>query len=49
VGGKTGAIGAGDNQITLISTAGSARWPRLSKAEVAGRLTGKIVNYFKVH
>ena len=38
----TGIMGGSENDVTLISKAGSEDWPRMGKAQVAARLAEKI-------
>lgn len=38
----TGIMGGTENEVTLITEAGEESWPRMGKAEVAGRLAARI-------
>ena len=39
-------MGGADNQVLLMSKAGTERWPRMSKAEVAMKLAERIAEVF---
>ena len=39
-------MGGSDNEVLLISKAGTERWPRMSKAEVALKLAERIADNF---
>ena len=39
-------MGGADNQVLLVTRGGLERWPRMSKAEVAGRLAARIAEAF---
>lgn len=39
-------MGGADNQVLLVSRAGTERWPRMSKAEVAMKLAERIAEVF---
>ena len=42
----TGTFGGGDNEVHLIDAAGAEAWPRMSKAQVAGRLAARVAAHF---
>ncbi len=44
---ETGIMGGSENQITLISEAGSEPWPRMGKRQVAAQLAARIVEALK--
>jgi phosphopantothenoylcysteine decarboxylase/phosphopantothenate--cysteine ligase len=39
---ETGIMGGAENAVTLITADGSETWPRMAKADVAGRLAARI-------
>ncbi|HVY35152.1 MAG TPA: bifunctional phosphopantothenoylcysteine decarboxylase/phosphopantothenate--cysteine ligase CoaBC [Caulobacteraceae bacterium] len=41
---QAGVMGGDNNAVTLLSAAGSETWPKASKAQVAERLAGRIVD-----
>ena len=43
----TGIFGGGENSIRMVSGDGVEDWPKLSKEAVAGRLTGRIADWFE--
>ena len=44
---ETGTFGGDSNRIFLIGADGVEDWPRMTKAEVAGRLAGRIADHFR--
>jgi len=47
VGAGSDVMGGNDNEIVLITQAGADVWPRMSKTEVAARLTSRIIEALK--
>lgn len=41
---ETGIMGGAENAVTIVTDAGAEAWPRMSKAEVARRLAGRIAD-----
>jgi phosphopantothenoylcysteine decarboxylase/phosphopantothenate--cysteine ligase len=41
---ETGIMGGSENAVVLITDAGAESWPRMSKADVAARLAGRIAD-----
>ena len=47
VGAATGIMGGDENQVHLVTEAGTEDWPRLAKQAVADRLADRIADHFK--
>ena len=42
----TGIMGGGENAVVVIDDKGVDEWPRMSKADVGGRLADRIAQHF---